>query len=110
MKYNFNREAGRLNEALKIIDTAKQNLAKVGVSDHHGLLRYHQAESMALAAELSTKAALMREETRGQHYREDFPNRDDKSWLKWIVIEEKDGVPQFSTEVVPVEKYRVKPA
>jgi len=88
---------------------ARQNLARVAVRDHHELSRYHQAESMALAAEFTTKAALMRQETRGQHYRQDFPNRDDKNWLKWIVIQEKDGAPQFSTEAVPIEKYRVKP-
>ncbi|MCX6647133.1 MAG: FAD-binding protein [bacterium] len=28
------------------------------------------------------QGALKREESRGGHYREDFPNRDDKNWLK----------------------------
>ncbi len=109
VKNTFLREAGRLKNALKIIEGAKQNLPKVSAADFHELMRYHQAESMALAAEFTTKAALMREESRGQHYREDFPNRDDKNWLKWIVLQEKDGVPRLSTEPVPIEKYKVKP-
>ena len=29
-----------------------------------------------------TQAALLREESRGSHYREDFPQRDDVKWLK----------------------------
>ena len=36
---------------------------------------------------LTTKAALMRRESRGGHYRQDFPNRDDKNWgqpIRWI--------------------------
>jgi succinate dehydrogenase/fumarate reductase flavoprotein subunit len=110
MKNTFLREAGRLKNALKIIEGAKQNLPKVSAADFHELMRYHQAESMALAAEFTTKAALMREESRGQHYREDFPNRDDNNWLKWIVIQERDGVPKLSTEPVPIEKYKVKPS
>jgi succinate dehydrogenase/fumarate reductase flavoprotein subunit len=104
MKYNFKREAGRLKEALGIIQKAKENLSRVGARDYHELARYHQAESMALAGELTYKAALMREETRGQHRREDFPDRDDKNWLKWIVIEQKDGEPYLSTEPVPSAK------
>ena len=32
------------------------------------------------------KAALMRMESRGAHYREDLPDRDDENWLKNIII------------------------
>ena len=108
IKYNFKREKSRLKQALAIIDEAKQNLSRVGAGDPHKLHRYHQAESMALSAEFTLRAGLMREETRGLHYREDFPDRDDKNWLKWIVISEEDGVPHYSTEPVPIEKYKVK--
>jgi L-aspartate oxidase len=35
---------------------------------------------------LTTEAALRREESRGGHYREDFPQRDDQHWKKHIVF------------------------
>jgi L-aspartate oxidase len=35
---------------------------------------------------LTTKAALRREESRGGHYRDDFPDRDDLQWKKHIVF------------------------
>ena len=62
-----------------------------------------------MIAEFNLRAALLRQESRGGHWREDFPNRDDKNWLKWIVIEDKDGEPEFSTEPVPIDKYKLKP-
>ncbi len=109
VKYNFHREGGRLKEALGIVDKAKQNLAKVGAKDYHGLMKYHQTESMAVNAEWTLKSALMREESRGSHRREDYPNRDDKNWLKWIVIEDEKGTAKLSTEPIPIGKYKIKP-
>ena len=37
------------------------------------------------------KAALLRTESRGAHYREDFPHRDDESWLKNTIIRLESG-------------------
>jgi succinate dehydrogenase/fumarate reductase flavoprotein subunit len=109
MKYNRQREAGRMHEALGIVQDARKKLNNVDAKDFHDLARYHSAESMAMAAEFTYKAALMREESRAGHFREDFPQRDDKNWFKWITIEQKDGKPYFSTLPVPVEKYRLQP-
>ena len=69
----------------------------------------YQTESTAMIAEFNLRAALLRQESRGSHWREDFPNRDDKNWLKWIVIEDKDGEPEFFPEPVPINKYKLKP-
>ncbi|HEY96984.1 MAG TPA: hypothetical protein G4O16_02235, partial [Dehalococcoidia bacterium] len=109
MKYNRLREAGRMNEALGIIKDAREKLGRVGAADFHDLARYHSAESMAMAAEFTYRAALMREESRAGHFREDFPERDDKNWFKWITIESKDGTPHLATLLVPVEKYKLQP-
>jgi succinate dehydrogenase / fumarate reductase flavoprotein subunit len=109
MKYNRLREAGRMNEALGIVRDAREKLGRVGAADFHDLARYHSAESMAMAAEFTYRAALMREESRAGHFREDFPERDDKNWFKWITIQSRDGAPHLATLPVPVEKYRLQP-
>jgi succinate dehydrogenase/fumarate reductase flavoprotein subunit len=109
MKYSLKREAGRLKEALGIVQEATTRLARVGAGNYHDLARYHQAESMILAADFHFRAAMMREESRASHYREDFPARDDKNWFRWILVQEKDGTPVFSAIPVPVEKYRLQP-
>jgi fumarate reductase (CoM/CoB) subunit A len=56
-----------------------------------------EASSMATVAEAIARSALAREESRGAHYREDFPRRDDKNWLKHITIELKDGALTLNT-------------
>jgi len=40
--------------------------------------------NLIILANLVTKSALMREESRGAHYRQDFPDRDDVNWKKSI--------------------------
>ena len=36
--------------------------------------------NLIILADLVTNSALLREESRGAHYREDFPERDDINW------------------------------
>jgi len=109
MKYNRTREAGRMNEALGILGDAGEQLQRVGVADFHDLARYHSAESMLMAAQFTFTAALMREESRSQHLREDFPDRDDLNWFKWINIEQGDRGPKLTTLAIPLETYRLQP-
>jgi succinate dehydrogenase/fumarate reductase flavoprotein subunit len=109
MKYNRAREAGRMNEALGILEDAREKLQRVGASDFHDLARYHSAESMQLAAQFTLRAALMREESRAAHFREDFPQRDDTNWFKWINIQQGDGGPRLTTQPIPLDTYRLRP-
>ena len=58
------------------------------------------------AAEMSMKAALMREESRGLHQRSDFPEPR-AEWLKYILITKKGDQMALATE--PVAFPYVKP-
>lgn len=69
-----------------------------------------EVRNLALSGEMISRAAELRTESRGQHRRDDYPDRDDKGWLKWIVIKNKAGQMELSAERVPIEKYKVKPA
>jgi L-aspartate oxidase len=47
--------------------------------------RSHELANLLLAARLTTEGALVRQESRGAHYRTDFPEPDD-SWRRHIVF------------------------
>jgi len=51
--------------------------------------RFLELKNMVLVSKLITKAALARKESRGTHYREDYPLTDDKNWLKHMCLERK---------------------
>ena len=50
-----------------------------------------ELQNLLLCGEMLGKAALMRSESRGSHYREDHPQRDDANWLKSIAVKNVDG-------------------
>ena len=109
IKYSLRRSKERLNEALTKLEEIKSKTPSLLAKDFHYLARCHEVESMALCAELTMRAALMREESRGCHFREDYPKRDDKNWLKWVIIKQENGKMKLSTQPIPVNQYKFKP-
>lgn len=72
----------------------------------HALGKAQEAKSFALIAELTLRSALFRKESRGYQYREDYPYTDNRNWLKWVMIKQKDGQPKVWAEDVPTPYVR----
>jgi L-aspartate oxidase len=53
---------------------------------HPRTRRSHEAANLHLTGLLVARSALAREESRGAHYRIDYPAHDDKKFLKHSVV------------------------
>jgi succinate dehydrogenase/fumarate reductase flavoprotein subunit len=58
-------------------------------------------------AQAMVASALVREESRGSHFRSDFPDRNDALWLRFVIAR-KNG-DRIHTETRPVELTRLAP-
>ncbi len=99
--------ADSLQAALTQIMYLQEHMVPLLVaSDTHELKLVHETKNMLLNAEMKLRASLFRTESRGTHYREEYPARDDDNWLAWVLIQRgKDGAMALSNEEVP-EKWR----
>ena len=70
------------------------------------LSKFEEIKFILDCAELSVHASLAREESRWGwfHYRTDFPEKDDKNWLKHVVLELGIKSGEVQTYLVPIEK------
>jgi len=109
-KLGLFRTRKHLEEALGEIRQIREDYGGAYLSSN--CLRYSQAVInliefgyMLDLTEVITLGALEREETRGSHYRLDFPKRNDKDWLKHTLVSLKDGKPQVGYRDVRITKY-----
>jgi succinate dehydrogenase / fumarate reductase flavoprotein subunit len=109
MKYNLRRSEERLKEGLSKIGAVEDKLSRLKAKDSHYLSKCHEVRSMTACAEMTFRAALTRTESRGFHFREDYPERDDKNWLKWIILKQDGGEMKLSTQPIPISRYKVQP-
>jgi succinate dehydrogenase/fumarate reductase flavoprotein subunit len=94
----------RLQAALTIVEFLRDHLVpKLLAKDSHELRLAHETKNMVLNAEMILRASLFRTESRGQHYREDYPRRDDPAWLAWVRIKEEEGKMKPLKEPIPKE-------
>jgi len=108
------RDGEGMATALQTIQDLKRRYEGVTV-DNRGrrfntdLLEALELESLLHLAEAILVAALAREESRGAHYREDFPERDDGQWLKHPLVQKTDNGPRLFYKPVTVTRFEPKP-
>ena len=88
------REEGGLKQALAQIG---KPTPVVRVRTPYDLIKYLEYKNMTRVAEMVCRAALERTESRGSHFRTDFPEENNHSWIRNIVL--RKGVSGMEREL-----------
>jgi succinate dehydrogenase flavoprotein subunit len=108
----------RINKNLELADSKIRDLQaryrKINLSDrtkwsNQTLNFARELENMLLLARVVTLGALQRDESRGAHYKPDFPERDDANWLKTTRAKFNDGEIRLTYEPVDISQIPPRP-
>ncbi len=108
----------RYNDKLKVTDNKilelKDRWGRIGLADrgkwaNQEALFVHQFWNMMELARAITIGAHNRNESRGAHYKPDFPERDDQNWLKSTLAHWTSDGPRFSFEPVDISLLKPRP-
>ncbi|PHR57461.1 MAG: succinate dehydrogenase flavoprotein subunit [Robiginitomaculum sp.] len=97
-----------MKEGVVKLDAVYKSLKDVGVSDrtlvwNTDLVETLELENLMENALCAMNAAVNREESRGAHAHEDFPDRNDKEWMKHTLTWVKNG--KVKIDFRPVHDY-----
>ena len=112
-EYSFNKTEETMTELIaelnEIRDQYKDMIHLPKVNGHY-LAKAIELRTMIDMLEMMFMVFKTRKESRGCFSRLDYPERDDKNWLKWVILEKgEDGKPSIFTERIPIERYPFKP-
>ncbi|MEM9165894.1 MAG: succinate dehydrogenase flavoprotein subunit [Planctomycetota bacterium] len=104
----------RLEQCLSKIGELRERFARVRLGDaaqwtNQSLSFARATGDMLLLAEAIAMGGLVRKESRGSHYRLDYPERDDANFLKATVAKYEAGTGEVSIDLMDVDTRLVTP-
>jgi succinate dehydrogenase / fumarate reductase flavoprotein subunit len=112
VKVGVYRDAADMVPAQQTIAQLRQRFAKVKVQDGGKKFNLNLIDALALGnmlefSELIVDGGLAREESRGAHFRNDFPTRDDVNWLKHtMAFRTEDGGHELRYKPVRITRFQ----
>ncbi len=114
-RYSYIRSEESLVESRSMLLALEGTMEEVRARNPHELLKCLEASRMLKVARMIVEAAYLRRESRGFHFRVDFPRTDNVNWLKWVMVRSENGGVKTWAETVPTpylapgEEYSLPP-
>jgi succinate dehydrogenase/fumarate reductase flavoprotein subunit len=96
------RSRNSLETAAALVNNLGSDIEQAQICQAGDVMRYLELKNMILVSKILCKVALLREESRGAHYRSDFPEEDNQNWLK--TIQAKKDKNEVEIEIFPVKR------
>ena len=110
------RTGEKLSIGLEKVERFEETWKEVGITDqgrvfNSDLIYALETENMLALSEAIFHCALARTETRGAHFRTDYPKRDNKNWLRHsIIYKDNGGPPKILYRDVELDQSKYPPA
>ena len=107
------RDEGGLKKALEKVYELKERYRRVYIDDRGDVFNTDlqgvlELRSILTLAETIVLGAINRKESRGAHFRRDYPERDDDRWLKHSLFSIKDGEIEIDYKDVTITRFPPK--
>jgi len=104
----------QMQAALERVHQLQERYERISLQDKGATFNTELLEAIELGylldlAELTAASALAREESRGAHSREDYPERDDENWLKHTLAYRTGTGVELRYKPVSITRFQPKP-
>jgi succinate dehydrogenase / fumarate reductase flavoprotein subunit len=108
--YRKEQPLQKARDGIRALREGYKSVGLHGASDRYSqeLITLIEFDYMLDIAEVIVLGALTRTETRGSHYRTDFPVRNDDDWLKHTLMTWTEKGPEISYRPVLIDKYKLE--
>jgi fumarate reductase (CoM/CoB) subunit A len=83
---NLIKQKDGLQKAITALEEIEAKIPLVATGETAKLVELYRFENMITSACIMATASLTRTESRGVHYRSDYPEKDDQNWLNKVVV------------------------
>lgn len=103
-KVGIIRSGQSLREANMELDRLEKIVPELSVTGPGAFSHLFEFENMLTVARMQVLASLVRTESRGVFFRQDYPEQDDKCWLKNIIISRGEAGMELTVAPAPMEE------
>lgn len=101
MQQTMDRDAGVLRSMISLAEATRELHSVSHADGAHPCTEDWETTNIHMLATVLVQHARLREETRGSHWREDYPDRDDAHW-RVRLVSRLDSSGELTTRTIPV--------